>query len=250
MRMVELDKVSKAWNGERVLMGISLAIAQGERLVILGPSGCGKTTLLRLIAGFVVPDSGGIEIAGRLVARDGRILVPPEQRHLGMVFQDLALWPHLSVWGNIEFGLKATKVPKEERRLRIARMLKRVGLEDLAQRKPAELSGGQRQRVALARALAPEPDVLLLDEPLSSLDPELNRRLRDEIVGLQERLGFTLVHVTHNHEEAAVVATRVVHMARGRIDGPTGASGSRPFRWLFVSRKNSSSTSECRLIWQ
>ncbi|HFE49006.1 MAG TPA: ABC transporter ATP-binding protein [Chromatiaceae bacterium] len=224
MRMVELDKVSKAWNGERVLMGISLAIAQGERLVVLGPSGCGKTTLLRLIAGFVVPDSGGIEIAGRLVARDGHILVPPEQRHLGMVFQDLALWPHLSVWGNIEFGLKATKVPKEERWLRIARMLKRVGLEDLAQRKPAELSGGQRQRVALARALAPEPDVLLLDEPLSSLDPELNRRLRDEIVGLQERLGFTLVHVTHNHEEAAVVATRVVHMARGRIDGPTGAS--------------------------
>ncbi len=219
MNVVELDNVSKAWNGERVLKGISLAIEQRERIVILGPSGCGKTTVLRLIAGFIAPDGGSVAIAGRLAARDGRILAPPEQRHLGMVFQDLALWPHLSVWGNVEFGLKATRAPKAERRRRIARMLKRVGLEDLGQRKPAELSGGQRQRVALARALAPEPDVLLLDEPLSSLDPELNQRLRNEIVGLQERLGFTLVHVTHNHEEAGVIATRVIHMARGRIDG-------------------------------
>ncbi|RTZ61050.1 MAG: iron ABC transporter ATP-binding protein [Gammaproteobacteria bacterium] len=217
MNAVELATVSKSFGGEKVLDGLSLVIEQGERLVILGPSGCGKTTVLRLIAGFVPPDSGSICLEGTLASRDGRILLSPERRHIGMVFQDLALWPHFSVMGNIEFGLKATGVPKAERRRRIAEVLALTGLQEYARRKPGELSGGQQQRVALARALALQPRVLLMDEPLSSLDEELNQRLRTEIVRLQEQLGFTLVHVTHNQEEARDIASRIVAMQGGRI---------------------------------
>jgi len=217
MNAVELATVSKSFGAEKVLDGLSLVIEQGERLVILGPSGCGKTTVLRLIAGFVTPDSGGVCLEGTLASRDGRIILPPEQRHLGMVFQDLALWPHFSVTGNIEFGLKATGVPKAERQRRITEVLALTGLQEYARRKPGELSGGQQQRVALARALALQPRVLLMDEPLSSLDEELNQRLRTEIVRLQEQFGFTLVHVTHNQEEAGDIGTRIVAMQRGRI---------------------------------
>jgi len=217
MHSVELAGVSKSFGGEKILDRLSLAIEQGERLVILGPSGCGKTTVLRLIAGFLAPDCGSICLEHQLASRDGRIIMPPERRHIGMVFQDLALWPHFSVTGNIEFGLKATGVPKAERRRRIAEVLALTGLQDYARRKPGELSGGQQQRVALARALALQPRVLLMDEPLSSLDQTLNRRLRTEIVRLQEQSGFTLVYVTHNQEEARDIASRVVAMQGGRI---------------------------------
>ncbi len=217
MDSIELVEVDKGFGGERVLHGLSLAVAQGERLVILGPSGCGKTTVLRLIAGFFPPDSGSVCLEGRLASRDGRVIVPPQQRHIGMVFQDLALWPHFSVTGNIAFGLKATGVPQAERQRRIDEVLALTGLQAYARRRPGELSGGQQQRVALARALALRPHILLMDEPLSSLDEALNRRLRAEIVKLQEQLGFTLVHVTHNQQEARDMATRVVTMRSGRI---------------------------------
>jgi len=218
MKIVDIDCVSKFYNGAKALENISLEIDEGERIVILGPSGCGKTTILRLIAGFIAPDTGSISIAGELVSRDGRIIRPPEQRNLGMVFQDLALWPHLSVKGNIEFGLKAKGLPKIERKHRICEALDLVGMGDLAARKPAELSGGQQQRVALARALVLEPKVLLMDEPLSSLDLELNVRLRKEILGLQEKLGFTMGYVTHDRNEAFDIATRVISMKQGRIE--------------------------------
>jgi ABC-type Fe3+/spermidine/putrescine transport system ATPase subunit len=218
MKVVHIDSVSKAYNGVKVLENVSLEIHERERIVILGPSGCGKTTILRLIAGFTAPDTGGIFLSGELVSRDGRIMTPPEQRRLGMVFQDLALWPHLSVKGNMEFGLKAGGLPKIERKRRIRETLTLVGMAGYADRRPAELSGGQQQRVALARALVLEPDVLLMDEPLSSLDPELNVRLRKEILGLQENLGFTMVHVTHDRDEAFDVATRVISMKQGRIE--------------------------------
>ena len=217
MKVVELKAVSKSLDQVPVLQAIDLAVSAGERLVIFGPSGCGKTTLLRLVAGFLAPDVGSLVIGGELAARDGRSLIPPERRNIGMVFQDLALWPHFSVRGNIEFGLKARGLPRPEREQRVAAMLKLVGLENLARRKPGELSGGQQQRVALARALAPHPDLVLLDEPLSSLDPALNARLRKEIVRLQETLGFTLIHVTHNREEADEIATRLIGMEQGRI---------------------------------
>jgi len=218
MKIVDIDSVSKFYNGEKVLDSISLEIDEGERIVILGPSGCGKTTILRLIAGFIAPDTGSISIAGELVSRGGHIIKPPEQRNLGMVFQDLALWPHLSVQGNVEFGLKAKGFPKIERKRRILEVLNLVGMAGYAERKPAELSGGQQQRVALARALVLEPKVLLMDEPLSSLDLELNIRLRKEILLLQEKLGFTMVYVTHDRDETFDIATLGVIINKGRIE--------------------------------
>ena len=224
MKIVEMDSVSKFYDGERVLDRVSLDVEEGERIVILGPSGCGKTTILRLIAGFIAPDAGSVFIEGEAVSRNGRIITPPERRNIGMVFQDLALWPHLTVRGNVEFGLKARGVPKGERKRRVRKMLELVGMADFADRRPAALSGGQQQRVALARALVLEPRVLLMDEPLSSLDLELNVRLRKEILGLQERLGFTMAYVTHDRDEALDMATRLVSMERGRIVDAGGVS--------------------------
>jgi ABC-type Fe3+/spermidine/putrescine transport system ATPase subunit len=226
MKIVDIDSVSKAYNGASALDNVSLEIDGGERTVILGPSGCGKTTILRLIAGFIAPDTGTVSVGGEPVSKAGRIITPPERRNIGMVFQDLALWPHLRVKGNLEFGLKAAGMEKDEREKRIAEMLDLTGMADYADRKPAELSGGQQQRVALARALVLEPKVLLMDEPLSSLDLELNVRLRKEILRLQERLGFTMVYVTHDRDEALDMATLVVSMKKGRIEGVRRISSS------------------------
>lgn len=217
MKIVKIDSISKIYNGTKALDNVSLELAPGERIVIFGPSGCGKTTLLRMVAGFIAPDSGSIFVGDELVSKTGSIIKPPEQRNLGMVFQDLALWPHLSVKGNIEFGLKAKGIPRNERERRIEKILNLVGMADYEERKPAELSGGQQQRVALARALVLEPNMLLMDEPLSSLDLELNLQLRKEILRFQENLGFTLLYVTHNRNEAFDIATRVVIMSKGRI---------------------------------
>ena len=217
MKLLELDSVHLAY-GERVAVdGVSLTINEGDRIVILGPSGCGKTTVLRLLAGLAVPDRGRVLISGRLAAADGQLLIEPEQRGLGMVFQDLALWPHLSVTGNLDLGLRARGVPRVERKPRVKSMLELVELTELAAAKPGELSGGQQQRVALARALVLEPRALLMDEPLSNLDLELNRRLQEEILALQARLGFTLVYVTHDRDEAFGLATRIVLMRHGRV---------------------------------
>ncbi|NOZ87997.1 MAG: ABC transporter ATP-binding protein [Deltaproteobacteria bacterium] len=218
MKIVELDSVSKSYGNERALDKISLGIEQGERIVILGPSGCGKTTIMRLVAGFIPPDSGIVSIAGKIVSRDGKIIVPPRKRGVGMVFQDLALWPHMSVKANIEFGLKAKGFGKPERQKMIRDMLELVGMLEYMDRKPAELSGGQQQRIALARALVLEPKVLLMDEPLSSLDLDLNIRLRKEIIRLHDKLGFTMLYVTHDRDEATDIATRIITMKQGRID--------------------------------
>jgi len=217
VKLLELNSVHLAY-GERVAIdGVSLTVNEGERAVILGPSGCGKTTVLRLLAGLAVPDRGRVLISGRLAAADGRLLIEPEQRGLGMVFQDLALWPHLSVTGNLDLGLRARGVPRAERKPRVKSMLELVELTELAAARPGELSGGQQQRVALARALVLEPRALLMDEPLSNLDLELNRRLQEEILALQARLGFTLVYVTHDRDEASGLATRIVLMRHGRV---------------------------------
>jgi ABC-type Fe3+/spermidine/putrescine transport system ATPase subunit len=218
MKVVNIVSVSKVYNGAMALQNVSLGIEAGERIVFIGPSGCGKTTLLRLIAGFIAPDSGSISLSDELASKNGRILKPPEQRHLGMVFQDLALWPHLTVKGNIEFGLKACGMQKSAREAKIRKILNLVGMADTMGKKPGELSGGQQQRVALARALVLEPKVLLMDEPLSSLDPELNLRIRREILRLQGKLGFTMLYVTHNLDEALELATRVVIMSKGEIE--------------------------------
>jgi ABC-type Fe3+/spermidine/putrescine transport system ATPase subunit len=196
----------------RVLHGINLSVEPGEFVAILGSSGCGKTTLLRSIAGFQKVSKGAIRLFGRDVAN-----VPPEKRGIAMVFQSYALWPHMSVLGNVGFGLRLRGMRRDAVRQRVAEVLKLLNLSGLEDRKVTNLSGGQRQRVALGRALAIEPDLLLLDEPLSNLDAKVRIQLRSEIKILQTRLGFAAVHVTHDREEAMTMADRIVVMDAGRI---------------------------------
>ena len=216
MSSLQLEGVAKGYGSRKALDGFSLEVGEGERVALLGPSGCGKTTALRLLAGFEAPDAGRVLVGGSVVAERGRIVVPAERRGIGMVFQDLALWPHMTVRGNLEFGLRAQGVPSQERERRIHQMLARVELLEYADTNPGSLSGGQQQRVALARALVLRPRALLMDEPLSNLDEELNLKLRAEILQLQAEFGFALLYVTHDREEAFALADRIVLVARGR----------------------------------
>jgi ABC-type Fe3+/spermidine/putrescine transport system ATPase subunit len=236
--IIEFRSVSKSYNSRPAVMEFSLEVAQSERVAILGPSGCGKTTVLRMLAGLVAPDAGSIVLDGTVVAAEGRVLVEPEDRNLGLVFQDLALWPHLTVKGNLEFGLQAKGVSRGEREQRIGEVLDQVQMGPYLKARPGQLSGGQQQRVALARSLVLRPQALLMDEPLSNLDLELNLSLRQEIIQLQQRLGFTLLYVTHDREEAFDLATRVVVMAGGRISQVGSAEAIREyFRGLYRSRE-------------
>jgi iron(III) transport system ATP-binding protein len=209
MNHIELDGVSKTFGDRVVLNDLSLQIEKAERLVLFGPSGSGKTTVLRLVAGLEIPDKGEIRIEGRIVASSGKNLVPPEKRDVGMVFQDLALWPHMTVQQNLMFGLTARRVEKREAEVRIREMLNRVGLEHRSEAKPDQLSGGEQQRVALARALVSQPSILFMDEPLSSLEDERKRSITSDLLGLHRQFGFTLVYVTHNQAEADLLASRV-----------------------------------------
>lgn len=218
MNVIEFKSVSKYYSDQPVVKNFSLGVEQGERVVILGHSGCGKTTVLRLLAGFIAPDEGSISINGEIVASDKQNHKEPEERNLGMVFQDLALWPHLTVKGNLEFGLKVKSISRKERQQRIHDILRLTRMEEYIHARPANLSGGQQQRIALARALVMYPKILLMDEPLSSLDFELSIQLRKEILRIQQQIGFTLVYVTHNLEEAFDIATYVVFMKNGHID--------------------------------
>ena len=217
MSAVEFDTVSKSFGQRVVVDEFTLQIQAGERVVLFGPSGCGKTTVLRLLAGLAVPDKGSIEINGLVVAANGRSLIEPEERNVGMVFQDLALWPHLSVRDNLDFGLKARRISKEIRKERIEKLLSLVGLSSFFQAKPHHLSGGEQQRVALARALVIEPTLVLMDEPLSGLDDSRRLELVRTLVQLHSQLGFTLLYVTHNREEASLLGNRTVFMDAGRI---------------------------------
>ena len=209
--------VVKRFGSHPAVAGLSLTVVPGECVVIVGPSGCGKTTLLRLIAGLEKPDIGEIWLNGVLASSAGRLLTPPHARQIGFVFQDLALWPHLTVHGNLDFVLAAKGVRSAEREQRITEVLKLVRAEGFIKRYPAQLSGGEQQRVALARTLVGTPALLLLDEPLSSLDAELRSGLRDELAAVRRRLALTTIYVTHDAEDAAVLADRVVDMRAGRI---------------------------------
>ena len=209
--MITVERASKRFGAVVAVDGATLSVGRGEVVALLGPSGCGKTTLLRLIAGFEVPDEGRVTIAGRPVA--GEAWVPPERRAVAMVFQDYALFPHLTVAQNVGFGL-----PRARRRSRVPEALALVGLGGLERRFPHELSGGQQQRVALARALAPEPAVVLLDEPWSNIDPLLRATMRDELAAILRRAGVTVLLVTHDREEAFSVADRIALMHEGRIE--------------------------------
>ena len=215
---VRLEAITKRYGDRKVVSNASFEVAEGEFVALLGPSGCGKTTTLRLIAGLETPDAGEIWIAGRRVTADGRNLVPPRSRGIGFVFQDLALWPHLTVTGNLEFVLASAKVPKRERAERIAEAIRLVHIERFARSYPGQLSGGEQQRVALARALIARPRLLLLDEPMSSLDLNLKADLLGELAALQQSLGVTAIYVTHNEDEATTLATRIALMTDGRIE--------------------------------
>jgi iron(III) transport system ATP-binding protein len=217
MPLIRLDRVSKTYQpgAPPAVDALSLSGEQGEILALLGPSGCGKTTTLRLIIGFEVPDAGRIEIAGRVVA-DGHTFVPPEARGIGMVFQDYALFPHLTVAENIAFGIK--KLPPEERARRTERALRITEMKELAGRYPHELSGGQQQRVALARAMAPGYEVVLLDEPLSNLDADLRAQLRGQLRRVLKKTQKTAILVTHDQDEAFQVADRVGVLNQGRLE--------------------------------
>ncbi|KFN51566.1 hypothetical protein N790_04515 [Arenimonas malthae CC-JY-1] len=208
--LLEADRLSCSHAGQPAVVSLSLALRPGELGCLLGPSGCGKTTLLRAIAGFHAPDSGQLRLRGADALR-----LPPERRGLGFVFQDLALFPHLTVEDNVGFGLH--RLPRGERRARALETLAMLGLEAFAARYPHELSGGQQQRVALARSLAPRPDLLLLDEPFSSLDADLRGRLRDDLRALLRQLGIAALLVTHDQEEAFAFADTVGVMQAGRL---------------------------------
>ena len=236
--MIELDAVSVRHGSALVLDRVTLAIDDGV-VALVGPSGSGKTTLLRVVLGLETPSEGSVSIGGRLVSHAGRIDVLPEERNVAMVFQDLALWPHLSVHGNLAYGLRARGLPKIERERRIVQALSSVGLEGKASRSPGTLSGGERQRVAIARALVLEPVAILLDEPLGSLDVVLKDELLTLFGSVFRERRVPIVYVTHDPHEAARIAERIVVLEGGRVvqhGAPTelASEGATPFVQAFI----------------
>ena len=211
--IVSIQGLAKSFGDVRAVAGVDLEIFEGEFITLLGPSGSGKTTVLRMIAGFEKPDSGKILLRGKDVSQ-----LPPYDRDVNTVFQDYALFPHMDVISNIEYGLRVNGVDKDERRQRAMQALKQVRLEGYESRKPAQLSGGQRQRVALARALVNRPSVLLLDEPLGALDLKLREQMQIELKELQRAVGITFIFVTHDQEEALTMSDRIAVFNHGRIE--------------------------------
>ena len=207
-----IERVCVAYGGVRVLSDVTLDVARGELVALLGSSGCGKTTLLRSIAGFVTPQSGRIRIAGRDITG-----LPPEKRGTAMMFQSYALWPHMSVAGNIGYGMRMRGATRDAIARRVEELLALMQLQGYAARSVVQLSGGQRQRVALARALAVDPALLMLDEPMSNLDYKVRIELRHELRALQKRIGITAVYVTHDREEALTLADRIAVLDSGRV---------------------------------
>ncbi|GAA3995577.1 ABC transporter ATP-binding protein [Deinococcus rubellus] len=212
MSHLTVENVSKTYASNTALYPINLALEQGELITLLGPSGCGKTTLLRIVAGFTAPSGGQVRLGGRDLTQ-----LPAARRQMGMVFQAYSLFPNLSAEDNVRFGLKVRGVDKAASQQKLNRLFEMIGLSDMRQRFPHQLSGGQQQRVALARALAIEPQVLLLDEPLSALDAQVRLNLRDEIRRVQRETGTTTLFVTHDQEEALAISDRVAVMQQGRV---------------------------------
>ena len=217
MAEITISGLRKHFGGVYAVDGVELTIKNGEVMALLGPSGCGKTTTLSLLAGFLRPNEGEIRVGDRVLSSASHV-VPPEDRHMSLIFQSYAVWPHMTVFENVAYGLNVRKMPREQVRERVQRALESVHLGHLAARYPAELSGGQQQRVALARATVVEPDILLLDEPLSNLDANLREQMRFEIRRLHDTTGITMVYVTHDQAEAMVTADRIAIMHQGRVE--------------------------------
>lgn len=235
MTAISIERVSKWFGPLEVLKDVSIEIADQEFVTFLGPSGCGKTTTLRLLAGFLAPDVGRVRVGSRILSSPTSV-VAPELRRMGMVFQSYAIWPHMSVFDNVAFGLELQHRSRREIRERVARVLAAVGLEGQEDKRPNRLSGGQQQRVALARSLVVEPEILLLDEPLSNLDAKLRERMRAEIKTLQRRTGITFIYVTHDQAEAMALSDRIVVFNAGAIQqiGPPRDVYDQPAN-LFVA---------------
>ncbi|MHB8910576.1 MAG: ABC transporter ATP-binding protein [Syntrophales bacterium] len=213
---IVIENLSKHYGSTTVVKNVSLEIADTEFVTLLGPSGCGKTTTLRLIAGFLKPDEGTIRVGDTILSSKGSV-VAPEKRGMGMVFQTYAIWPHLTVFENVVFGLEVRHVPKQEARKRVTDAIEMVHLGGMEDRYPNQMSGGQQQRVALARSLVMEPRILLLDEPLSNLDAKLRERMRWELKELQRRTAITFVYVTHDQSEAMALSDRIAVMHQGEL---------------------------------
>jgi iron(III) transport system ATP-binding protein len=219
MATLELRQVTRRFGTVTAVDRLDLDVGEGECVAMLGPSGCGKTTTLRMVAGFEDLDDGEIRVRDRLLSSKQKdFYLPPERRNFGMVFQAFAVWPHLSVFENVAFPLRVRKLPRAEIEERTREALRHTNLLDVAAGKPDDLSGGGKQRVALARALAIRPDAMLLDEPLSSLDPHFREEMRFEIKDLQRRFGFSILYVTHDQSEAMALADRILVMRAGVVE--------------------------------
>ena len=212
MAILKVKNLSKNFGKVKAVQEVSFEATEGEVLSLLGPSGCGKTTMLRCIAGFENPDRGEIYLDDRKITS-----IPPEKRGIGMVFQNYALWPHMTVYGNLAFGLQIRKVPKDEITKKIKKVLGMVQLEGYENRYPRQMSGGQQQRIAMARALIFEPGIMLLDEPLSNLDAQLREEMRFEFTELQRKLGITAIYVTHDQAEALVISDKILILDQGKM---------------------------------
>jgi ABC-type Fe3+/spermidine/putrescine transport system ATPase subunit len=241
--MLKIDGISKALGTKRVLDNIFLDVPKGALITFLGPSGCGKTTLLRVIAGFLSPDTGSVLLNDKPISTPTDI-VPPEQRGMGMVFQNYAVWPHMNVFNNVVYGLRIRGTPAAERQKRADDALRLVSLQGLEQRLPSELSGGQQQRVSIARSIITEPNLLLLDEPLSNLDAKLRKEMLFDLKRIQQQSGITFIYVTHDQSEALSVSDQIVVLNEGRIEqvGTPQDIYDRPqnlFVATFVANANS-----------
>ena len=237
MEIIRVEGLAKSYDGHQVHKDLTLSIKKGECFTLLGPSGCGKTVLLRLIAGFETPDAGRILIDNQVVSDPAAgINISPDIRGIGVVFQDYAVWPHMSVFDNVGFPLKIAKRPQTELKTRVMETLELVGMGNLAHRLPSELSGGQQQRVALARAIVANSSLMLLDEPLSNLDANLREEMRFEIKDLQRKYGFSIIYVTHDQAEAMALSDRILVMKLGvvqQIDTPFDVYNKPANKFVF-----------------